>query len=585
MKLLLQMVSTPKVCESPPISTDSSTPVSNLSYIYTPSPIKANHSRGSTPLSISAPTSAQSHNNKCEDKSANCSQPLIYRKAKKLCPSPLAKDTSYSDTSQHRMSLSSSMVTVPDGLSSPSSTDTSCSVQPSAWSNVVKNRSPAVSPAMTYVKNAGSTFSSPSCSPLSGKDSPLVGRNTNQGSRQWILKSEVDTAAKKISFSDMSSMSPTSAWPDVAKLSVNCDTSTSYVYDSSPSPGTSFSQKPISPLAVQEVHSVLPEYIPVQVPIGNEITSDHSHPNDVLSISTASTNTSSCHVWGQKTPNISPACGTPVTGQSSSEQRLKSRGNSGKGAPRDRHSSGSTQKTSKRNSSSGSKNNNRVQPITLENFMTSKSRNKKGKTPQGGKDLTMFENRFVQNLKVDSASPPKKMQPSSIKRLTFSDKKVEHALSNRFIQDISTNSASPPKKVKPKAINRLSLPDQKNSEIDSSLRFLSSSADAKVSDDASNYRGNLRKTLEWENNRSAKRNLREIDPKIVFSLQKNYIDSEDPNGKDIFVDEDEDVDEIVSGGKSGAISEVQQFWELRPVKSPGNVSDVPCDVGSPAQRG
>lgn len=74
--------------------------------------------------------------------------------------------------------------------------------------------------------------------------------------------------------------------------------------------------------------------------------------------------------------------------------------------------------------------------LTLESFIVpQKNAKKKNGIPDGKKDFSSFQNRFVEQLSANPVSPPKKVRPSPIKRLSFSKNEDTVAAEDRHVSD------------------------------------------------------------------------------------------------------------------------------------------------------
>ncbi|XP_059162198.1 uncharacterized protein LOC131945185 [Physella acuta] len=172
--------------------------------------------------------------------------------------------------------------------------------------------------------------------------------------------------------------------------------------------------------------------------------------------------------------------------------------------------------------------------LTLESFMTpQRNSTKKSGLANGRKAIQMLENRFVEQIEANATSPPKKVKPSPIKRLSFS----KDELSGK--QHEMCNSGD--------ARNVLLSNDSKELTIakNNTVNLVDSStvkAESKVN--------NI-------HHRSSHQTSKRAPVLSLESLLKKAVTE-----KDIFEDENEDEDEYTSNRTN---EEAEKFWKVNPI--------------------
>ncbi|XP_012939985.1 uncharacterized protein LOC101855115 [Aplysia californica] len=568
---------------------------------YTPSPISAHHRVTPSPIGAQRAVSIVSMRESVSPGSPvavlSDAKPSVvgqveavvsspgqsYRRPRKLCPSPLAQETSCSDTSRSGAPLKSS-----SWLSATSEEPGDVKFSPSrgsstSWSDMVRSDSAGEmrkgtekgSPSLTSSHN--STGSQPGemlqsgCDPVAGQilasptaSSSLERRHRKGNQRKWTPLSAASTEPKQmvgVGDKSPSQLVSQSAWSRGTTSSSSLQGSGLLVSgkcrDSPASPlqewphnarnsspsvagyagawGHGAASRVTSPLAAQN-HDINP---------GDLATK--SQPR----VSRASVgDSSSSHMVSQPSPSVSPIPGEVLAEQSQNELR-RGKGkkvgtlNTIHGDAKECKPVAGSQRSGKRNSNNN--NYNKIQPLTLENFIPKPQKGKgKNSLPKNEKDMILLKSRFMEDLKANPTSPPKKIQPSPIKRLSFSDQKADLPTPLGSVSVCGDGGDSLAGSVEQlKSLKKL-LSDREGTD-----RPLDEPGVCKTNPSKRSQVVLKDKTV------------KEIDLKLVCSLEK--LMTEEANGKDVFEDEDEGEDDYTPTETS--LSEAKQFWELRPVKS------------------
>lgn len=174
--------------------------------------------------------------------------------------------------------------------------------------------------------------------------------------------------------------------------------------------------------------------------------------------------------------------------------------------------------------------------LTLESFMTpQRSSTKKGGMANGRKAIQMLENRFVEQIEANATSPPKKVKPSPIKRLSFS--KDEQSSK----QHEMCNSGDARSELLSNDSKRLTI--VKNNTID-----LVDNSMVKAESRVSNA-----------HQRTSHQTSKRAPILSLESLLKKSVTE-----KDIFEDENEDEDEYISNKMN---EEADTFWKVTPISA------------------
>ncbi|KAH9519627.1 hypothetical protein Btru_003186 [Bulinus truncatus] len=168
--------------------------------------------------------------------------------------------------------------------------------------------------------------------------------------------------------------------------------------------------------------------------------------------------------------------------------------------------------------------------IQLEDFVTPKKQiGKKNESAMMRKNISMLESRFVEQIEANATSPPKKVRPSPVKKLTLS----KNNGNDKSVVDASGDAKN--------SVDHIPVQGSKNKENRIKLKFNAVNTSS-----------------------VSKRVLEKKGPVLSLESLLATDNSSYNKQKDIFEDENEDEDEYTNSESSVSI-QVENFWKVKPL--------------------
>ncbi|KAK0054923.1 codanin-1 [Biomphalaria pfeifferi] len=217
-----------------------------------------------------------------------------------------------------------------------------------------------------------------------------------------------------------------------------------------------------------------------------------------------------------------------------------------RGLARNKHAKSSNNKTVSGFQQTKLTNHSRTSLIQLEDYITPKKQNGKKSGSLGKKNLSMLENRFIEHIEASASSPPKKVRPSPVKKLSF----MKNTSCDSSFPD---NSGDAKLNIKQKNDSQ-PLPLQDSQPLTQDFDSVMHNVEAKI------------KARSKEINMSvlSKRMTERRSPVLSLESLLNAEKAVANDKKDFFVLENEDEDEYINA-KSSASHQADIFWKTKHV--------------------